>query len=155
MENVRFLRRGFTLLELLVVILIIRILVALLLPAIQAARESARRASCANNLRQVAIAVLVHESSLGHFPASFKTPREAALAGGDVDGWSAHVMLLPFLEQEVTQDRIALNATFDENLAPTVNVTEGLKPVSAVRVPVYLCPSERRDEVRFEDGSPR
>ena len=155
MANVGFPRRGFTLLELLVVIGIIGILAMLLLPAVQAVRESARRTSCTNNLRQVAMAVQAHESSLGYFPPSFKTPTEADWDGGDLDGWSTHVMLLPFLEQRIIQDRINLNATFDENFAPIVNVTEGLKPISAVRIPVFLCPSELRDEVRVENGSPR
>ncbi|MEI6367630.1 MAG: DUF1559 domain-containing protein, partial [Planctomycetota bacterium] len=63
-----FHRRGFTLVELLVVIAIIGTLIALLLPAIQAARESGRRASCANNIKQLALGVESHKTSLGHFP---------------------------------------------------------------------------------------
>ena len=61
--------RGFTLVELLVVIAIIGVLVALLLPAVQAAREAARRNECANNLRQLALACLLHEEQLGYFPS--------------------------------------------------------------------------------------
>jgi len=155
MQRIHFRRCGLTLVEILVVVVLVGILVSLLIPATQAARESARRAACASNIRQVATAVSIHENALGCFPSSFKTPGSATFASGNVDGWSGQVMLLPFLEHQVTQDRIDLNATFDENFAPIVNVTEGSRPISAVRVPVYLCPSEPRDEVRMEGSNPK
>ena len=63
-------RRGFTLVELLVVITIIGILIALLLPAVQAAREAARRAQCSNNLKQASLAMLQHEEQYKFFPSS-------------------------------------------------------------------------------------
>src|SRR5687768_17085334 len=87
-------RRGFTLVELLVVIAIIGILVALLLPAVQAARESARRAQCSNNIRQIALAAHQYHDQRRHLPGMGYTPLEA----GGV--WGNHFFhLLPYLEQ--------------------------------------------------------
>jgi prepilin-type N-terminal cleavage/methylation domain-containing protein len=98
---VRPLRRGFTLAELLVVIAIIGTLVALLLPAVQKARESARRSSCANNLRQLALATLQHEDRLRQLPGLFEsvpTDRMTSPSGYPNTTWL--VLLLPGLERE-------------------------------------------------------
>src|SRR5262245_15525919 len=81
-------RAGFTLVELLVVIAIIGILVALLLPAVQMAREAARRMQCSNNMRQMGIAINVHESSLQKYPTGGE--------GTDFTGLSATPPTLPF-----------------------------------------------------------
>ena len=84
-------RRGFTLVELLVVIAIIGVLVALLLPAVQAAREAARRNSCVNHLKQIGLAVQNYHDSLGQYPSG----REAV----DMRAVSWAFNLLPYLEQ--------------------------------------------------------
>jgi len=96
---------GFTLVELLVVIAIIGVLVALLLPAIQAAREAARRSSCQNNLRQLALAMLNYESSKRTLPpgqlAAFNSPKQ--------NYFSVQTQLLPFFEQENVRTAIDFN----------------------------------------------
>src|SRR5437763_14424728 len=96
-------RRGFTLVELLVVIAIIGVLVALLLPAIQAAREAARRTQCGNNLKQLGLALHNYISAKkdvlpGGYFQEFKTP-------GGYQGESFFVRLLPYLEEQAIYDR--------------------------------------------------
>ena len=99
-------RRGFTLVELLVVIAIIGILIALLLPAVQAAREAARRSECSNNLKQIGIALHNYHAALQSFP-----PRRCGTSGGgdfdsNGDRLSGWVLLLPFMEQVPLHQRI-------------------------------------------------
>lgn len=101
MKSFSFLRhKGFTLVELLVVIAIIGILIALLLPAVQAAREAARRAQCTNNLKQLVLATHNYESAHKHFPPG-------ALIS---NGLSWNVFVLPYIEQQDLYDKFDFNA---------------------------------------------
>jgi prepilin-type N-terminal cleavage/methylation domain-containing protein/prepilin-type processing-associated H-X9-DG protein len=134
----RTIRRAFTLIELLVVITIIGVLVAMLLPAIQAARESARRMQCGNNLKQIGIAMHNHESALHVLPSAYtSTPGNvmgAADGNGDAGpGWTGLFQLLPYIEEASIQKRFNRNfpASFDQTSA---------SPAKSV-ISVYRCPS--------------
>ncbi len=106
--------RGFTLVELLVVIAIIGVLVALLLPAVQAAREAARRSECTNNLRQLALGLYNYDSTHGKFPAGGDCPRKNG--GGCVTISRCHTWfeaILPFIEQQALHDQIDFETATD------------------------------------------
>jgi prepilin-type N-terminal cleavage/methylation domain-containing protein len=89
--------RGFTLIELLVVIFVIGLLVALLLPAVQSARETARRAQCANNLKQIGLAVHGYHGVWQSFPPAYLTQHATGLELGT--GWAWGTLVQPYLEQ--------------------------------------------------------
>ncbi|MCY2934353.1 MAG: DUF1559 domain-containing protein, partial [Planctomycetota bacterium] len=89
-------KRGFTLIELLVVIAIIAVLISLLLPAVQSAREAARRAQCINNLKQIGLAIHNYESSMGCFPPSaMSTNPNQGWGAWSNNGVSWRVLILP------------------------------------------------------------
>src|SRR5438094_2631 len=102
------LRQGFTLVELLVVIAIIGVLVALLLPAVQAAREAARRSQCSNNVKQIALGCHNFHDTNGTVPSivSYKPVVTAAMTGGFGAGWGWLPFMLPYVEQKALFDTI-------------------------------------------------
>jgi len=129
-------RRAFTLVELLVVIAIIGILVALLLPAVQMARESARRMSCQNNLHQQGLALHNHENTFGRFPSGgegtdFSTNPPAT----KFDLHSTFTRLLPYLEQETTASQFDLNYAYNDRRAPHNQAA------AKTRIKAFECPS--------------
>ena len=142
-------RRGFTLVELLVVIAIIGILVALLLPAVQAAREAARRMQCGNHLKQIGLAILNYESTYKRLPIGwngFTDPVQATTFR-----WSYLAGILPYLEQGQVLEGLNLSLTLyppGGGQAPRpVHV-----PMISVKIPTYLCPSDHGQMVSSPTG---
>ncbi|HEX6985182.1 MAG TPA: DUF1559 domain-containing protein, partial [Planctomycetaceae bacterium] len=118
-------RRGFTLVELLVVIAVITVLLALLLPAVQQAREAANRASCANKLKQIALALHNYHDAHRVLPSGW--------TGGATGGWGWATMILPQLEQGNLYDRIAASSA---NFTTKCTSTEETQtPLAAFRCP--------------------
>ena len=151
-------RRGFTLIELLVVIAIIAILVALLLPAVQQARDAARRSQCQNNLKQIGLALHNYESAHKVFPPGqinalllggvapagrqVADPLEASrIAGGGQHGTSWMVHVLPFLDQKNLYD----NWIFTFNVLNNADVTLNILAPPHSDIEVFYCPSRRNN----------
>lgn len=145
-------RSGFTLIELLVVIAIIGVLVGLLLPAVQQAREAARRSACVNKLKQMGLAVLNYESTTKKLPAAFRTQETFALQGlptktgnNQNHRWGFIPLLLPYLEQ------LSLHQNLIEDIS-----SNGAKPWTAqarfTELTELLCPSEQNGSLMSGAG---
>ncbi|MCA8988488.1 MAG: DUF1559 domain-containing protein [Planctomycetaceae bacterium] len=139
------LRRGFTLIELLVVIAIIAILVALLLPAVQQAREAARRSSCKNNLKQIGLALHNYHDTYRVFPPGY-VHRVGTVGQENKWGWGAHI--LPFIEEAALYDALEIsngNNDLDDFDNP------GLATESVIDT--YRCPSDPAPDVNTRRGT--
>ena len=138
-------RRGFTLIELLVVISIIGVLIALLLPAVQGAREAARRAQCSNNLKQIGLAIMNYESSYKVFPWTQGTTANNYSNINAKDEWttfSGLALALPFMEQQNIYNAINFNWGFHYS----VGIPGSADPIQFTAVTAsigsFLCPSD-------------
>ena len=142
-------RRAFTLVELLVVIAIIGTLVALLLPAVQGAREAARRMSCSNNLHNLAIALHNYHDTVGSFPSGWLYQGSGPNLDPDrTESWGWSAFLLPFLEQKNLQDALGVNEhSLRVQLDPGMN-PEGAQAAARVKeavqtqLKIFMCPSD-------------
>ena len=151
-------RRGLTLVELLVVLAIIGLLVALLFPAVQAAREAARRMQCANNLRQIGVGLAHHEQALRSLPPSDTIGLPANCKSSDCRGTPMWVLLMPYVELGPLYGVYAPYTTVPLGChAFYENTVEGKQPVS-----LYCCPSspwasgaERATTSAFAAARPR
>ena len=124
-------RPGFTLIELLVVIAIIAVLIALLLPAVQQAREAARRSQCKNNMRQISLGLHNYESSITTFPPGVLGTSGTSSTINPLTTWPTQT--LPYLEQAPLYQKYDFNVPFDHaNNAPVVITS----------LPTFLCPSQ-------------
>ncbi|EAQ78785.1 DUF1559 domain-containing protein [Blastopirellula marina] len=125
-------RTGFTLVELLVVIAIIGVLIALLLPAVQQAREAARRMQCTNNLKQLGLAIQLYHDVFNAFPAlRAGNPKGAASYAGN-NRMNARFAVLPFMEQ---------TAFYDQGMASTYGSYDASGAIWKTTVDSFLCPS--------------
>ncbi len=137
-------QNGFTLIELLVVIAIIGVLVGLLLPAVQAAREAARRMQCSNNIKQIALACHNYESAFKKFPPSAILDLRVTNTANN-GSWGVHGRILPYLEQGNVYETVDLSLAWD-----------GQRSIDGLKIPTFACPSDPgSDQIRtFDDGRP-
>jgi len=162
-------RHGFTLVELLVVIAIIGTLVGLLLPAVQSAREAARRSACQNNMKQLGLSLLNYESAMKKFPPGVVAPQDPNVVA-EGNPWDKYtfcgtlVYLLPYMEESATYQPFSSNMKM--NVGDYAAAGNGSDPkkypywsyaqvnaVTGTRITGLLCPSDNAESVRKLGGS--
>ena len=159
MQSLR--RKAFTLIELLVVIAIIAVLIALLLPAVQQAREAARRTQCRNNFKQLGLAFHNYENTYGQFPPTYIAIHNTILPGylgvaGTYDDANIHTYaeyLLPYIDQVNIYNTIDFRTPYfspiNLSVAGLPNYTVNNQTATATPIPGYLCPSTPRTANSF------
>ena len=139
----KFKRSGFTLIELLVVIAIIAVLIALLLPAVQQAREAARRSQCKNNLKQIGLGLHNYEATFSQFPPGRMTPSRGQGVG--MPCWYGHLSplyhILPFIDQANLYNQLDHSETRVRASGPACLKNAFVKTLA---LPVFMCPSDPR-----------
>jgi prepilin-type N-terminal cleavage/methylation domain-containing protein len=140
---------GFTLVELLVVIAIIGTLIGLLLPAVQGAREAARRTSCQSNIRQLVLAVHNFENAQRNFPPSMIHTPGTTFTNNN-GSWGILGRTLPYLEEGVTSVKVNLERAWDDGRTTgTPDPTKNWTAVREAKITVFVCPSEKNQMVRM------
>ena len=140
-------RLGFTLVELLVVIAIIGILIAMLLPAVQAAREAARRMQCCNNFKQVGVALHNYHSTANTFPPGWQHAEYDCGLDFFFEGFGWGTFILPYTERNDVYTNLTLEGTFPNRFKDAAN---GHVNACGATVNTFLCPTDPQSEPRVE-----
>lgn len=147
-------RRAFTLIELLVVIAIIAILIALLLPAVQQAREAARRTQCRNNLKQMTLACHNYQETHGVFPPGY-IRGTVGFRNPNVPGWGWQVFILPFIDQGPLYDLLDPTTYSLQQVGALQNPQLGTVTLASEALQTYvdgfICPSDKNDRIAHPD----
>lgn len=131
-------RTGFTLIELLVVIAIIAVLIALLLPAVQQAREAARRSQCKNSLKQIGLAMHNYHDAFNQFPPGYITGQPQSTSSSELTNWGWGAMVLPYIDQAPLYNQLNPGpVTMHANLATAAGLSALQTPLT-----VFKCPSD-------------